>query len=340
MKSRFLTALLCAALLSGGCGLAERRGGGYWAGFFDSYYHAHPRCALAGTVSKTTADEAKEQGKWPCPACVDDAQDYGEVAAVARGGTLVLRVPDAWMRERPATESADDFQLSFSNGQDARLALSEQLHGADYRAFLDALEASGTASASGQARVPDIRPGEGGLSMCRRHIGGAWYLVYRPGEIDRERLDDENALDVDLRVSVNALSMQGDILSIRQEAAWGGGDDVLSLAPTPSKNKKGFKQSIESGSESERCELQLAVFEDMDVNICVIHQAPSSAEAISGASLRIEGTNGGIPLSGYADGDDGIFCCVLTDAEYDLLKNGGDTLTCSLEPLFTPDAPE
>ena len=42
------------------------------------------------------------------------------------------------------------------------------------------------------------------------------------------------------------------------------------------------------------------------------------------SALLIDGSDCGIRLSGYADGREGIFCGVLTDAEADAIKNGAN----------------
>lgn len=351
MKFQRFAALICALTLSA-VALAEESSQ-YYAGFFDYYYHACPGCALAGTVAPTDRQEFLEQGKYPCPACVDDAADYQGVEAVVRGGTLVIRVPDQWMKNRPAGETADNFEYRYDEYSDdffdeAGLAeMARQLHGADYRKLLAALDAYDAACREGSsaarslmpepamAREPGIAPGAGGLMMCRRHIGAAWYLVYRPEEASRKRLAQKGSLDIDLYFTVNTLraeryedidnpGRQGFALSVFPGGLWE--NKAFALAPEKSGNRIDYQDSQAYQSDGDFLDnalsLDIALYRDMDANICVLHRVPAETAPLAGASLLIDGVDHGIRMAGYDDDNTGIFCCVLTDAEANALKNG------------------
>lgn len=294
-----------------------------YAGFFDSYYHAAERCALAGTVSEISLREAKAQGKYPCPACVDDDIRYKGVRSVIRGGTLVVRVPDDWMQRQQSdakgTLSIETLWLGDYSGRDAELAISELLHGADYRAFLDALASRGSASTGDgegpeHARVPDIALADGALTMNRRHIGAAWYLVIRPGEADRASLADHSRVSAGLGFEVEQLRMQGNALTVSRLQRWQ--DPDFSIKPKKSKNKTRFM--IEQG------DLALAVYDDMQSNICVIRQGNVAGVSLADAALTIDGVAVETRMNGYFDGTYAIFCCMLTDAEADALEGGAE----------------
>ena len=346
MLKRF-AALLCALLLAGMTPSIAEDPRQCYAGFFDEYWHAHPACALAGTVAPIDMGEAVAQGKYPCPVCVDDEAPYGDVHSVVRGGTLVIRVPDRWMEGRPAGETADNFSYRYDDyaepffGGAGFAEMARQLHGAKYRKLLAAWQVYEEARPAGEsaeairalapeivyAREPGVVPVEGGLLMHQRHIGGAWYLVYRPGEAGRNRLKKDGRLDVDLYFTVNALRAEGAVddgrpgktilaLDVFPGGLWE--DKAYSLKPVKSKNTTDFEAAAEANGAS----LTLTVFRDMDCNICVVHQNPTTPEALEEAALLIDGSDRDIRLSGYADGWYGTFCGVLTDAELEVLMGG------------------
>ena len=339
--------LLLALLLASALAEDEPQ---YYAGFFDYYYHAHPKCAVAGTVAPIDRDEAEAQGKYPCPVCVDDDTKYKGVEATVRGGTLVIRVPDQWMLDRPANEMEDNFNYRYDAYADdffagAGLAeMARQLHGATYRDLLTEWEAYDAARQADKsaaeiislvpkpvhAREPGIAPTDGGLLMHQRHIGDAWYMVYRPEKNDRKRLSKDGRLAVDLYFTINTLRAEGTVdaddrhgfaLNVYPGGLWENLGEPTTLKPKKSKNKAEFEDEWEYKPEGYF--LDWTVYRDMETNICVLHRFPAATAPLAEAALLIDGADSGIRLTGYDDGEnDGVFCCVLTDAEVDALKNG------------------
>ena len=328
MRLKCLAILMLAAAVALCAAAPAEEADAYWAGFFDYYYHSAKDCALAGTVSPIDQETAIAQDKYLCPVCADDSRKYSGVDAAVRGGTLVVRVPDAWMASRPASETGDnpDWDTRKFEGSAAAEALAELLHGADYRAAL--AQADGGLPV---ARVPDIFPDAGGFMMNRRHIGGAWYLTYRPGADIRKALEKQKKLDVALRFTVYTLTRRGDALT-----AFGGGlwaDEAFTLKPERSKNEVMLKRDATQDGAP-----QLAVYDDMGACICVLHQQPALQSCLAGASLRIDGVDCGIRMTGYADGEEGIYCCVLTDAEFNALENGATAELAPTDPAAVIDA--
>ena len=60
---------------------------------------------------------------------------------------------------------------------------------------------------------------------------------------------------------------------------------------------------------------------DVCANVAVITQFDGDPDYMENSTLRI-GDQVRVPVNGYMSGADGIFCCILTDAEYAYLKNG------------------
>lgn len=312
MRFGRMLVLLCAALaLAAPARAAESL---CYAGFFDDYYHAAGKCALAANVSSVSLKEAEGQGKLPCPACVDDAASYKGVEATERGGTLVIRVPDKWMEERPAGETEDNFKHYWSGeftGREADLLLSEQLHGAAYRELLASLEDDAPIHRA-ISRVPDIELDAGTLLMNRRHIGAAWLLTYRPDENARQALEKDGRLQIPLYFTVNQLTLQKGALNVFAGGLWQDGE--FEIKRKKSKNETRFEAEFDS--------LRLQVFRDMDVNICVLHLDKPDPDRLAGASLVIDGTDRGIRMDGYDAGGHAVYCCALTDGEVRALENG------------------
>lgn len=309
MRVMRILATLAAALSLTTC--ARAGADSCYAGFFDDYYHAAARCALADTVSPVSLEEAEAQGKQPCPACVDDAARYSGVEAVERGGTLVIRVPDAWMAARPAGETEDNFERYWAGeftGREADLLIAEQLHGAAYRALLE----DGAPRRQAISRVPDVELGSGALMMNRRHIGAAWILIYRPAEAARQALDRAGRLEIPLYFTVNTLTLQNGALNVFGGGLWR--DAAFEVKPDKSKNRTFF--------EAEYDGLTLRVFRDRGMNIAVWHLANGGADGLAGATVLIDGADRGIRADGYPSGDGAVFCCALTEGELHALENG------------------
>lgn len=309
-RLRRLLALLCAALVLAPA--ARAAADTCYSGFFDDYYHAAEHCALAGTVSAVTLREATEQGKLPCPACVDDDAGYGDVRAVVRGGTLVIRVPDRWMAERPASQMDAGFERFWSGeytGRQAQTALAEQLHGAAYRAMLE----GGADRRTDTARVPDIELDAEALLMNRRHIGAAWYLVYRPGEAARQALAQDGRLKIPLCFTVNTLTMQGSALNIYCGGLWR--DGAFSLKPSKSSSDLMFEGDYGDG-------LSAKLLTGLEAVVCVIHRKDPPPDTLKGAVVLIDGADRGIRVDGYASDGDAVYCCVLDAAQSAALVDG------------------
>ncbi len=322
MRFKTLAALLCAALLTGALPAGAQNPPEYYAGFFDYYCHAHPKCALAGTVAAVDRAEAEAAGKFPCPVCMDDEAQYAGVESVARYGTLVIRVPDAWMDGQPDTTLADNSASVYYGsyaGEAADSYLARALHGAAYRACLNAMT-SGAPVDGIMCREPGVNAPEGALMMSRRHIGAAWYLVYRPEEAAREEMRSMGSLALSLYFDLDALTLQDDTLTPSHRLKWQ--DGAFLLHPQPSKNVTDFT--------TERDGLSLEIYREMDANICVLHWAvpdggPNPVDPTGDFMLRIDGCwdfFNGIDIHGYRADDTLVFCGVLTDAEANALKNG------------------
>ena len=277
----------------------------------DLYYHVSANCGGANGMVPISAEGAQEFGKFPCPVCVpDDTLWQEDISAIARGNTIIVRMSDSWLER---AELTDAFGFSPAEPQpvsDAPALIAEYLHGDAYNRFLQEIR---TGSANAQGRKPLVlstntqdRPI---LRMSARHIGSAWYTAFRAEKGFGE------SWYLEWRIEGYTIEAQDDQLTIELS-----GQTKESGASIPAAN---FTDSAAFSAQFDgfRIEIYTAAEAGIRANIAVITQFDADADYLQNSALCI-GDQARIPIDGYADGANGVFCCVLTDAEYAYLKNG------------------
>ena len=278
----------------------------------DLYYHVNANCGDLTDMTTLSAEDAKNSGKFPCPVCVpDDNKWQADIAAVARGNTIILRIADDDLAK---PELTGVFGFSFPEtapASEAASFLSEYLHGDDYNRALQEIE-SGSVDAI--VRMPDILPidadGQDALMiMNRRHIGNAWYYAIRP----KDQVGD--TWDMYWRINGLKLEMRDDeiLLTFEQQTP----ESTRSLSVSPFSDSAAFSRLYDG------CKVEVFADAGADVcaNVAVITQFDADPDYMENSTLCI-GDQVRVPVNGYMSGADGIFCCILTDAEYACLKNG------------------
>ena len=278
----------------------------------DLYYHVNASCGDLTDMNSLSAEDAKNSGKFPCPVCVpDDNKWQADIAAVARGNTIILRIADDDLAK---PELTGVFGFSFPEtapASEAASFLSEYLHGDDYNRALQEIE-SGSVDAI--VRMPDILPidadGQDALMiMNRRHIGNAWYYAIRP----KDQVGD--TWDMYWRINGLKLEMRDDeiLLTFEQQTP----ESTRSLSVSPFSDSAAFSRLYDG------CKVEVFADAGADVcaNVAVITQFDADPDYMENSTLCI-GDQVRVPVNGYMSGADGIFCCILTDAEYACLKNG------------------
>ena len=148
----------------------------------DLYYHVNASCGGLTGMMTLSAEDAKNSGKFPCPVCVpDDTEWQADIAAVARGNTIIVRISDDYLEASNVEEAFGHESIASGSISELPARVSEYLHGDAYNRFL---QESTSGSTSTIARVPEdiIRHSnyDGYLIMNARHIGSAWFMVLRP----------------------------------------------------------------------------------------------------------------------------------------------------------------
>ena len=278
----------------------------------DLYYHVNASCGDLTDMNSLSAEDAKNSGKFPCPVCVpDDNKWQADIAAVARGNTIILRIADDDLAK---PELTGVFGFSFPEtapASEAASFLSEYLHGDDYNRALQEIESG---SVDTIVRMPDILPidadGQDALMiMNRRHIGNAWYYAIRP----KDQVGD--TWDMYWRINGLKLEMRDDeiLLTFEQQTP----ESTRSLSVSPFSDSAAFSRLYDG------CKVEVFADAGADVcaNVAVITQFDADPDYMENSTLCI-GDQVRVPVNGYMSGADGIFCCILTDAEYACLKNG------------------
>lgn len=300
---RFGCFVLIAMLLST-CALADVQSE-FWTCNEDLYYHFNRYCGGAADMVPISETAALAFDKYACPVCFQDEDAGGDVQAVVRGGTIVVRFSDAWLAQPELTGVFGWSPDSEYTGEEADRLLAEYLHGDAYNSFMADSMADG--NAEGRVRWPAVLATDNELIMNHRHIGSDWYVIVRPAE------KFDGSWDMYWRINGIRLRRDGDSLFTNFDLQTVEEHKELKLA------RGGSEGPV---FEMENDELQMSVYRELDANIAVIYERNADKDFLEAAELRIPGIQQGILLDGYMDGGQGVYCCTLTDAELTLLQNG------------------
>lgn len=290
---------------------------------FDKGYPTRRRL-VARLASQVNQDAFK-----PCPVCMPDEKAYPGIEACARGGTVVVRIPDAELENLLAegSEPATLPEELLHEGGGADSDLARLLHG---QALLDALS-GGEGLTLAHAAVPDPILEDGALLMSRRHLGAAWYLVVRPAEAERAAIEAGGPLHLNLDVYGVDLEIQrwwygcaltGARNARRAEAA-------IEVTPKPSANR------VVNENDDAWDEVATTVYLDRDVYTLVIHDDEPLA---NDDFLRWNATGGAYTrLRGYRSGKIGVYCMVLSESELETYEY---TLGSALDEFIRDAAPD
>lgn len=294
--------LICLLILLLAAGWAAAEGGDdYWTSNDDLYYHVNASCGAGEGRVPISARAGTAFGKDLCPICASREDDAQPPAAVARGGTIVVKFSDAWVNAHELTGVFGFSGESGYSGVQALRQLAAYLHGDAYNAFLTSWLQNG--KAEGRANAPYILPVNGTLVLHRRHIGENWYIILRPQE------KFSGAWNMYWRVSSYHLRAEGETLYSEF--------DQQTVEET-------YKLDVQALNGSEPVyrregETAIEVYQALEGNIAVIREENPCAQ-IESVQLRIGGRSDGIELSGYVDGTSAVYCCILTDAELEALR--------------------
>ncbi len=281
----------------------------------DLYFHQHPACSGRSDLTEITNTDAL----YPCPVCVDDPVAHEIPEAFTLGDIVVIRMPDKWMCERPdiGTVFASWDKECYAD-YEADAVISEYLHGADYRNFLNS---NGFPT---YAYYPSIY---GTTNYSKRHIGDSWYVVtHLPATY--------TATDSEGKTITSAAQRTKDTwygyLRFFGGRMWQ--QDGLTCYYTPAEwGERGYSMPTEAMTEeplfvSCQNDQRISVYKHEDIYLCVVIDTIDFDDY---TTVLLDGK----PIGSWIRILDGKLCFALTGAEVFKLQNGArmDILTAFLE---------
>ena len=268
----------------------------------DIYAHSTGDCCgLGGRVVNPDAS-------FPCPVCMSEELP-AKITASERGGTVIVRIPDAWMEKQTGFTQPffGDGSREYT-GEEARTRLAADLRGQAYADFLDQWQ--GTGSAEAVMWSASIASGEKLLLMNDRKLGNASYFVLRPSGKAKE------TLNVNLSLFRYGAEAEGDILRIWRDADWNSKKHALKLT----------KDDAEAAFTGEYSGCRLTLYEtEAGVYAAVIYKYGADKADLFYLWLRIDNREN-IVMNGYMHKDKGVYCCVLTKGEAQMIMDGREVV--------------
>ena len=287
--------LLAVLIALSAVALAEQVDAAVWTTLEDTYYHLDRNCGGQGEERYPLSIEAAgEFDKQPCPLCAVNGEavdELPEITATQRGGTWVIRVPQARLESIP---------LNAPETIDAAGELSALYGGT----LTDVMEVRLAVSC------------DDALFMNLRVIDGDAYMVLRPEKAYGKKRP--------LKWRVEAVS-RDTFFDEGGEAALTGVSAELTYAPGDVGDK--FTQ-VYTGKSGK---IDITVYRAMDCNIAVLHRSgKTKASALTGL-VKVGDLEPAIPVKGYVAGGQTVYCCVITDAELGALVAGAKPTIENLE---------
>jgi len=299
--------LIATMLICAGTACAETPG---WAFEDEMFYHKLAYCG--GQFGR---ENVSAEGRYPCPVCATDAKVYDDgLYAVERGGTVVVRITDEYMNRDWETEGFFGFYHWEQVGMEAYRTMCERYNGEDLLAmaaqFLSAEELkTQERTISLYPEYSEKRKEDVGFEMSRRRIDGCQYWCLHP--TGNRKLKGE---EIDWSITISNLSVGAG------KYTFSDGDIAVKLPGV----------TIDKGSGEEElyygvCDgLSVRILREMDTYICVVREYWADETLLAEVELHIEGSYAPILLNGYLDDTDGVFVCVLSEGEYQLISGGAN----------------
>lgn len=268
----------------------------------DLCFHQHPACSGRNDLELI----ADTTGLFPCHICADDPNPHEEPEAFALGDFVIIRVPDKWMRERPDIDTIfASWDKECYADYEADAVISEYLHGADYRNFLNS---NGFPT---YAYIPGIF---GTKQYNQRHIGDSWYAAtYLPVDGNGSLNDNdypwrmEDAWHGYLRFFGGRMWQQDGITCFYEPAEWR--DSEYSM-PIKAMSETPIFEDKQNG-------IDIKIYAHEDFYLFV-------ADGIRDQEYyeRMTALIGGLPVCSWIQEQEGTACFVLTEAEAYQILNG------------------
>lgn len=213
-----------------------------------------------------------------------------DIRSVRRGDTFVVSIESYLLEKKYFDEPSSKAKPEDYKGEEAVEFARKLLSDAEFEKFCEDYDRTGEAKGTAY-KLDFVGDDEKELSMDTRLIGSKWVTITRPIEV----ADGE----WDTAFYVNRMELYAKDGKLKAEVT-GSNKAYLYLEPKRMKNVTADISVTQDG-------LDIEVF--------------SLVKQLWDVYLRI-GDVLSNPLQGYADGKNGVFCCILNDEEAKLLKDG------------------
>ena len=270
----------------------------------------HFQCALADA--------------WGCPIHSDEFPDASfrqtwlnndeHIIALRRGDTFIISIDDFILHASNYDSLHSTTKRRIYTIAQAAQLLQSMLIDTEYQRCKQEYAQSGGFDATAYTLYSIGKHGETSsefdLNMNLRLVGSQWIAVVRPAE------SEGTALSTCFTSHQNALHMEDGVLDIE---VTGCRSSYLYLEPT-------LLNDLQADFQMQWGKLSMEVYNLLDylhmpVYIAVLRDAQGADRSLRNVNLQIGDTQRD-SLSGYVDGADAIYCCILNEQEVQLLRDG------------------
>lgn len=234
-----------------------------------------------------------------------------DVESAIRGKTLIIRMPDAWIQEK-IQDAAPHVGWWDDDGQNWswKSPASEWM--------LSLFIMNGSAPVEGSAILPAYMYG-GEMEMSLNRIGESWYAVLR-----LEEASDSKDIQYELCNVDYGISDMG-VLTAKEESCV-----TVEMALNPQD-----MSAMQPDFTARYDNIKISLFPALGATVAVIVEENADKDLLQEVQMLVDYSCGPL-LNGYMDGEDAVYCCMVSDETAQDIRSGAQVKF--LRPSFARDA--
>ncbi|MBP3653093.1 MAG: WG repeat-containing protein [Clostridia bacterium] len=234
-----------------------------------------------------------------------------DVESAIRGKTLIIRMPDAWIQEK-IQDAAPHVGWWGDDGQ----SWSWKSPASEW--MLSLFIMNGSAPAEGSAILPAYMYG-GEMEMSLNRIGESWYAVLR-----LEEASDSKDIQYELCNVDYGISDMG-VLTAKEESCV-----TVEMALNPQD-----MSAMQPDFTARYDNIKISLFPALGATAAVIVEENADKDLLREVQMLVDYSCGPL-LNGYMDGEDAVYCCMVSNETAQDIRNGAQVKF--LRPSFARDA--